>query len=553
MHAGMTERLSHYIINTALPLQSPFLGPDHDMSPAFAYVRSDSVFLTKAQIGCPLCVGCRCLLAPVVLDSFLLAPEHRGLPLQQSVRAWSQGDMLYFLAVGGGNTMIRAQYRKVTYDSTQKVLHDTITVPLSGGVATHADLIYYGIDSLYVSPAGDWSFRAFGNRGVRSATFSVNAQGAVTAHTVRRVADSLTITASGSGLHGTVNGYILDSAPGDDHPVKVFDRPVAMVHDSGAVTDSGGFALREQGAWRPFRLGDGNLRDFRILRVAPLIGSGDFGRGAWGTHAEIWNDSFAVSTRFVKDDSTEWVRMVAGLPRPLSADSLHLFTAAPDSLTLALYDADANPAPPVVWLERTNGADSLAGLWTGFRTGCAGMMQDTVSCLPWEFTTSVRLAWNHGQVRFRFPVTRGYWTLAMGDLTGNRFYHLFRDTASLSFVMDTSVAWERGDTLVIRFARATVSLVHDAEPISLRDPRPPAPDIRIHATAKGLAWERARGHEGPVAWRLTDVRGTVIRTGMLRGARGRIALIMSPGLYHFEAKDPVTNRVLWGDRIRWMP
>src|SRR5690606_5846640 len=145
--------------------------------------------------GCPLCVGCACIISPVILDSFLLAPEYRGLPLQQSVRAWNQGEALYFIAVGGVNRMIRAQYRTITYDSTHKVSYDTITVPLPGGVSANKGLIYYGIDSLYVSPTGDWSFRVFGNRGLWAATFSANTQGVVTVHEVMRADDSLTITA----------------------------------------------------------------------------------------------------------------------------------------------------------------------------------------------------------------------------------------------------------------------------------------------------------------------------------------------------------------------
>lgn len=553
LHAGMHAKLSGYFINTTRPLQSPFLGPDTDMSPAFAYVRADSVFLTRGQIGCPLCVGCACIISPVILDSFLLAPEYRGLPLQQSVRAWNQGEALYFIAVGGGNRMIRAQYRKITYDSTHKVSYDTITVPLPGGVSANKGLIYYGIDSLYVSPTGDWSFRVFGNRGLWAATFSANTQGVVTVHEVMRADDSLTITASGAGIYGTMNGYVLDSAWGYDHPVKVFERSVVMINDSGAVTDSGGFALREQGAWRSFQLGGGNLRDFRILRTAPSIGYGDSGKGAWGTHAEVWNDSFVVSTRFVKDDPTEWVRMATGLPMPFTADSLHVFSATPDSMTLTLFDADANPAAPFAWIRKTNGADTLTGLWKEFQTGCASNMRDTVSCLPWEFTTSIRLSWSHRQVRFRFPVIRGYWVQAMGDLTGNRYYHLFRGADSLSYVADTAVAWERGDTLVIRFPRATLSLVHDAEPISVRGALSSAPDIRIHAMAGGWGWEKVGADRGPVSWTLTDLRGTVMQTGMLQGVRGRIALMMSPGIYHLEARDPVTNRVLWGDKIRLMP
>lgn len=551
-HAGTHAKLSGYFINTTLPVQSPSLGPETGMSPAFAYVRADSVFLTRGQIGCPLCVGCVCILSPVILDSFLLAPEYREIPLQQSVRAWNWGDTLYFLAVGGGNRMIRGQYRTVTYDSTHKVLYDTITVPLPGGVSANEGLIYYGIDSLYVSPGGDWSFRVFGNRGLRAATFSVNAQDVVSAQEVLRTDDSLTITASGAGIYGTINGYVLDSALGYDHPVKVFDHPVVMVNDTGAVTDSGGFALREHDVWRSFRLGEGDLRDFRILRIAPQIGYGDYGRGAWGTHAEVWNDSFAFSTHFVKDDSTAWVRMEDGLPVPFLRDSLRVFTDTTDSMTFTLYDADANPASPLALIKRAHVADTLTGLWHDFQTGCAGNMRDTVSCLPWEFTTSLQLSWSHRQVRFRFPVTRGYWVQAMGELTGGRYYHFFWGTDSLSYMADTSVTWERGDTLVIRFPQATVSLVHDAEPISLRGSSRSAPDIRIHATAEGLTWEMVGTDPGRALWTLMDLRGAVLQTGILHGVRGRIDLTASRGIYHFEVRDPATNRLLWGDKIRLM-
>jgi|GEM_PF-5068692 len=555
--AGTHADLAQFEITTPRPFQSPSLGDVQSMGGAFSYVRQDQVFLTHATFGCPLCVGCRCVLMPTVLDSFMLAPELRGLSLQASVRATNSDTALYFLALGGGNRVFRAQYRKQGSGwppATERILFDTLTLNVPGGTGANAGLVYHGIDSLRVSAAGVWSFRLFGNRGLRAVDFTVDASGVVNARVASRVAESLTVTASGRGVYGTTSGHVLDSALGYGNPVKLFDRPVVMVTDSGAVSDSGGIAVREFGGWRAFRTGNRNLRDFRILKTAPPIGSGDSGKGAWGTHAEVWNDSLGTATHFLKDDSTVWVKQQVPVPIAVSGDSVRVHVSAADSILINLFDADRNPARPNILITRsTGGRDSLNALWKGFRTGCAGGFNDTVACLPWEPAVPLKISWNNQSVRLKFDVKRGRWQRVMGDLTNGNFYHAFMDVATLSYQEDTTLLWSKGDTVVVRLFNSTFKLAHDGESASLRNDAARRFGFSARVVGRQIAWSRTGmsgdGATVPLVWSLRDARGVTTGEGTLAGEQGRLTLEGERGIHWLEIRDPSSRTRVWIGRI----
>ena len=505
------------------------------------------MYFARADIGCPLCVGCKCILWPRVLDSFPLAPEYHGLPLQNMARSWTSGNTLRFLALGGGNTLIRGVYQHVNHDSTRHVRTDTVRVGIAGAEHLSDSLILYGIDSFSVSVTGTWAFRVHGSHGLRSALYAVDSNGILSTGTVSRTADSLTFTASGRNVSGTLDGSVFDPDIAPVHPIKVFEGPVSFVNDSGAVGDGGRFALRVNGSWRTFGIGTGDLRRFRILRIAPNERVGN--RGAWGTHVQTWDNEFASTTQFVKDDSTVWADVSRRPILPVVKDSLRVFTAGTDSVALWLYDDDWNHTPPGAWLSRSGGVtDTLAAPWERLRKGCGtNQTYDTLACFPWDSTVALRLSWKHDAVRIRFQVLGGRWQPVMGTNTFLTYY--FTDTANYSYTADTIFPWEKGDTLTLRFQNASFRLAHDGDPSSIRSTERGYSGIVVRVSGGSLHWRRTDGSNGGVDWTLRDARGRSLRGGAMDGVEGRIHSGNERGPYWLELRDPESRALLWKGRF----
>ncbi len=514
--------------------------------PAIALTTGDSVFFRAGNMVGLTCEGCPPFIQSDTLFSFAIPKIYRGLPLQKMVQIFSfypnprsEPTSIHFLAADSNRVLYWSYQWSDTlvkdpqqpYSPPPPTFSDSITLP----IGPHQ--IIYGIDG-FTADSIEIHFEIFGSGGLR-AQVSASLSGMLLDYRYLGFADSLDLTASAPGFYGTLHGQILDSSLGWN-PIHIGNQPVSLVDSTGAVGDSGMFALKSQGVWRPFPQPADNLRDFAI----ELMGFNDWGYWAyWGTHATLWNDHDSSYDHFIKDDSTVWVNVSTSPPQTFSKDSILVFHSTPDSITLNLFDSDLNyTLPNISWISNGNRAFSWSSTWKNFSPGCVGI--DTVSCFYYRGPSAplISLRWDQDSVYLRSSLLRGTWQerAYWGDydiLNYAYFYISFDSTA------DTTLHWSQGDTVRVQFWNAAFSLVH-AEPVAVAPATTSSP-LRVRLLAREIQWQRPGATTG-TTWEIRDLRGRPVLQGTDQGTDGNIRFDrLPPGVFELIFTDAATHHFLW--------
>jgi hypothetical protein len=500
----------------------------------FAFISNDSVFLRSGQVVALACVGCQPFLQDGPLDSLPLPLEYHSLPLQKLIRVFTSqthpGSPIYFLmARPSGVCWWKFEgtgvYGSHGVETMNLISRDSASLSLGPGQ------IVYGIDEFTATPE-QMNFRIFGKAGLRAkVTISNSGDPSVQFF---NFPDSLDFTASAPGLFATSKGQILDSTL-NWVPQKMGSRPFSLVNSTGAVGDSGLFALKVAGVWRTFLQTGGNLRDFSTQIKGPTF------EGWWGTRGIFWDDRFSKTSQFIKDDSTVWVTSFNQPPAIPREDSISIFSSVPDSVSLQLFDADNNYARPTISLHRHNGqVIAMQGLWGKFSKGCVGELLDTITCYASISQSRLSLAWGASAIRIRTELHKGAWRF--GYVT--ELYYYFEGSP---FQRDTVIPWSIGDTLRVQFSNAAYNLVH-ASTTMIPGIQEPAPAAWARTMGREIQWSASIAAE--LGWEIRGFNGRVISVGSIPSQKGRMRIpVNSTGIHFLTLMNLNTRRVLWRSRV----
>jgi hypothetical protein len=513
--------------------------------PSLAFVSNDSAFLRFGQILAPTCVGCTASILDTGLVAFPLAVEYRGMPFQKLVRVYYVAANLnqqMFYLVAKRNQVVRYFFQR-TYQTggsyqIQLRSRDSVTIPMT------ASQIIYGIDDFIADSSGAMSFRIFGKAGLR-ALVSVSSNRTVTAQSAN-LADSLDLSASGPGLYGTLRGHVVDSTLGW-LPIKLGNQRISLINSKGAVGDSGFFALPALGTWRAYRQGTDNLRDFGLTFW------GTNTEGARGTYAGFWNNHYQpLSSRFIKDDSTQWADLASKPPQAISRDSIVRFTPAsqPDSAMFSLFDGDNNYSHPQFSIWGNGRIRILDSLWKRFRKGCGGSLGtgpnsagDSLSCFSMDSVARIKVKWNADSLRIRTNLLRGNWVLHWDNTLNGPVPGFFSST----YTVDTSVRWSYQDTLRVVFPNAMWSIAN-VRPSGIFSSAARNTGISARIVEREILW--VADEDATVRWNLRNLQGKSSLRGESAGRAGAIRTDALPrGVYLLTLENSSGPSVSWHGKI----